>query len=84
MQDAPFTRGHRCERKWPTGQADLLNGHFGHETKFPVPGRFETLSVKGDVVVFLGFEAEDLCRNVLDGMEKFAVAGSQEGGIWAA
>ncbi len=61
-----------------------MNGYFGHETKFPVASCLEAISVKGDVIVFLGFEAEDLCGNVLDGVEKFAVAGSEEGGIGAA
>ena len=39
--------------------------------------------VEKDEVVLFGFESKDLCRDVLDGVEKFAVAGKKKGRICA-
>ena len=59
-------------------------GNFGHHVELPVASCLEAISVEGDAVVFLGFEAEDLGSDVLDGVEEFAVAGQQQRSIGPA
>jgi hypothetical protein len=66
------------------GGADLLDGGLGEELELAVAEDFEVVGVEGDAVVVLGFEAEDLGGDVLDGEEEFAVAGEKKRSVRAS
>lgn len=78
MQGATFVGGHGREGEWAAGSADFLDSDFCHHIELSIAGSFEVLRVKVDQIVIFGFEAEDFCGDVLDGVEKFAVAGDQK------
>jgi len=83
VKNAALARGHRREREWEAGSADLLDGHLGHKVEFAVAGGLEAVGVEGDSVMFLGLETEDLGGDVFDGVKEFTVAGQEEGSIGA-
>jgi len=83
MEHAALARGHWRECVGLAGGAHLLNGNLGHQLEFPVTVGFEALGVEGDLIVFFRLEAQDLCGNVLYGVQKFSVAGEEKWSIWA-
>ena len=63
--------------------AYLFDGSFGDHLQLAVAEELEVFGVEGDAVVLLGFEAEELGGEVLNGVEEFGVAGKEERGIGA-
>ena|ERR1700678_905463 len=78
MEHAALARGHRRECVGLPCGTHFLNGNLGHKLKFAVAISFESVGVEGDAIMLFGLEAKDLCSNVLDGMEKFPVAGKEK------
>ncbi len=81
MKNAALAGGHGRKGEGAAGGTDFFDRDFSHQVEFAVAGGFEAFGVEGDPVVLFGFEAEDLCGDVLDGVEEFAVAGEQERSI---
>ena len=83
VKHAALARAHRRERKGLAGGANLLDGHLGHKGKLAVAVGLKAFCVEGDAVMILRFEAKDLGCDMLDGVEKLAVAGEEQGSIGA-
>ena len=78
MQDTALVRAHGGKREGAASGADLFDRDFSHHVELSVAGGFEALRVEVDQVVLFGLKAKNLCGEVLDGVEEFAVTGEQE------
>jgi len=77
VEHAALARGHGGKRERAARGSYLLDGCFGGELEIAVTGGLEAFGIEADAVVVLGFEAENLGGDVLDGVEEFAVVGKE-------
>jgi hypothetical protein len=83
VEHAALARGHGRKREGATCGSYLLDGCFGGELEIAVARGLEAFGVEADAVVVLGFEAENLGGDVLDGVEEFAVVSQEQRGVGA-
>lgn len=81
MQHTSLARGHRPKRIRLSGCADMRNRRFRRAQKIQVAGRLEAICVERDAIMLLGLESQDLGGNMLNGVQKFAVASRQQRGV---
>jgi hypothetical protein len=84
VEQPSLARGHGREGVRLAGGTYLLNSSLGRELKMAIAGRFETFGIEGDAIVVFGLEPENLCCDVFDGVEEFAVLRQEEGSVGAA
>ena len=84
MEQATLAGHHGGEDVGRNGGANF-GDRFGCKfADLAVASGFEVVGVEGDAIVLFLFETEDLGRDVLDGMEEFAVAVDEKGSVRAA
>ena len=81
MQHAAFARTHRGEAIGLSGAPHFLCRCFSGHLQLVCPDSLEMIRVKGNLVVLLIFEPDNLCGHVLQRAKQFTTALRQESGI---
>ncbi len=78
VKEPALTGVHGWKRVGSTGGADGLDGLFGGDLEFFFAGCPKSIDVEEDAVARFGFEPEDGCGDLFDGIEKFGVSRGQD------
>ena len=74
---------HGGEAEGLAGAGDFVNGLLGGPLELLVAARFVAGGVEAERMVLLGGEAEELCGEVLEGVEEFGAAVEEQGNVGA-